>query len=63
MNPFFSQWLSAILRPEVLVFAIPIVAILGGVAFQITRAILIHRERMTKIEHGIDPDANGGKKF
>lgn len=45
-----------ILRPETLVFLIPIMAIIGGIAYKITTAIIAHRERMARIEHGLDPN-------
>jgi hypothetical protein len=54
------DWLQTIVRPEVLVFCIPIIAIVGGIAFAITKAIIAHRERMAKIQQGIDPDAKSG---
>ena len=54
------DWLHTIVRPEVLVFCIPIIAIVGGIAFGITKAIIAHRERMAKIQQGIDPDAKSG---
>jgi hypothetical protein len=44
-------------RPEVMVFAVPIVAIVCGIGYKTVVAIIRHRERMAKIEHGIDPDA------
>jgi hypothetical protein len=52
------RWLELIAQPEVLVFAIPIVAIIGGIGYSIATAIIRHRERMAKIQQGIDPDAN-----
>jgi hypothetical protein len=53
-------WLQTIARPDVLVFLIPITAIVGGIAFAITKAIIAHRERMAKIQQGIDPDEKHG---
>jgi ABC-type enterobactin transport system permease subunit len=55
-----SSVLEMILRPETLVFMIPITAIVGGVAFAITKAIIAHRERMARIQQGIDPDERPG---
>ncbi len=49
-----TDFLELVLRPETLLFLIPITAIIGGVAYKITTAIIAHRERMAKIEHGID---------
>lgn len=45
--------MADVLNPEMLVMAIPIVAILSGTVV----AVLRHRERMAMIEHGMDPDA------
>ena len=53
-------WLELLTRPEVLVFCIPILAIVGGIAYKITTAVIAHRERMAKIQQGIDPDARPG---
>ncbi len=50
-------WLSLFTRPETLIFMIPIVGIIGGVAVSITSLVIRHRERMAKIQQGIDPDA------
>jgi hypothetical protein len=55
-----QDWLHVVARPEVLIFCIPIVAIAGGIAFAITKAIIAHKERMAKIQQGIDPDAKHG---
>lgn len=52
------QWLSLFARPETMVFMIPIVAIIGGFAVTITNLVIRHRERMAKIQNGIDPDAD-----
>ncbi len=46
-----------LLNPGVLIFCIPIAAILVGGLVTITKLILTHRERIAKIEMGIDPDA------
>jgi hypothetical protein len=54
-----SGVLELILRPETLVFMIPIAAIVGGIAFAITKAIIAHRERMARIQQGFDPDERG----
>ncbi len=51
-----SGILELLLRPETLVFLIPIAAIVGGIAYKITTAIIAHRERMARIEHGLDPN-------
>ena len=34
-------------------------AIIGLTVYLVNQANIRHRERMAKIEHGIDPDANG----
>jgi len=49
--------LSRILEPEILALLIPIVAIIMGVAFAITKAVLRHRERLAMIQKGINPDS------
>lgn len=36
---------------------IPLAAVVGSFAYGITTAILRHRERIAKIQNGIDPDA------
>ncbi len=45
-----------ILEPEVLVFLIPIVAIIGGVSITIVKMLIKHHERVIMIQHGIHPD-------
>ena len=45
-------------HPKVLVFMIPIVAILVGGAIVITKMMIRHRERLAMIERGIHPDAS-----
>ncbi|HTQ39079.1 MAG TPA: hypothetical protein VMJ32_08620 [Pirellulales bacterium] len=52
--PFWSR----ILQPDILALMVPISAIVLGITYSIVLAIIRHRERMAKIEHGIDPDAN-----
>ena len=57
------EWTSRFLKPDVLPFLIPIAGILlgaiavivGGVV-KILKMLIVHRERMAKIAHGIDPD-------
>ncbi len=39
-----------------LVFSIPIVAIIGGCVTAIVKMLITHRERVKMIEHGIHPD-------
>jgi hypothetical protein len=56
-------WTSRFLEPDVMPFLIPIAGILlgaiavivGGVV-KILKMLIIHRERMAKIAHGMDPD-------
>ena len=43
-------------QPERILFAIPIVAIVGGVVIAIVKMVIAHRERMALIEQGIHPD-------
>ena len=57
-----SQWFQSILRPEMMPFVVGIVAIAGGMSIAAAKAIMRHRERMAKIEHGIDPDAKVDSK-
>ncbi len=51
-----DNWLQVFTRPDVMVFAIPIIAILVGGIIAITKILISHRERMGMIEHGIHPD-------
>lgn len=48
--------LDRVLDPAVMVFMIPISAILGGCAVTITKTIVRHRERIAMIQNGYDPD-------
>jgi hypothetical protein len=61
MNPLWTE----ILQPEVLLaLALPVAIVMGGIV-GIATLVIQHRERMAKIEHGIDPDAakSGQKTF
>jgi len=49
--------IERLLDPEIIVFLIPIAAILVGGAIAVTKLVIRHRERMAMIERGIDPDA------
>jgi hypothetical protein len=51
------SWLELLLRPNVLPFLIPIVAIAMGGAIAIVKMVIVHRERIAKIEHGLNQDA------
>ncbi len=51
-----DETLARLLRVEVLIFLIPIVAIVMGVGSKMMNRFFEHRERMAKIEAGIDPD-------
>jgi hypothetical protein len=51
-----DETLAKLLRAEVLIFLIPIVAIVGVAARKILTLYFGHKERMAKIEAGIDPD-------
>jgi hypothetical protein len=56
-----NYWLSQILQPEsLLALALVVAAFMGGLV-GIAALWFQHRERMAKIEHGIDPDANAPK--
>ena len=50
-------WFREIIQPDTLALIIPICVIIGGVILALAFAIMRHRERIAKIEHGIDPDA------
>ena len=50
------NWLDRVLRPEVLGPGVGAVAIVAVAAVVIAVVIVRHRERMAKIERGIDPD-------
>ena len=52
----FIDWLRDA-GPATLGILFPIIAIIMGVGFAITKAITHHRERMAMIERGIHPDA------
>lgn len=64
MHPiFFAQasqvtLLDRILDPPILIFLIPIVAIVSGCVISVTKTIVRHRERLVMIENGFDPDGN-----
>ncbi len=49
--------MSRILQPEILIFLIPIVAIICRYAYKSAELKCEHEERLAKIEAGIDPDA------
>lgn len=53
----FADALSQLTQPYVLPFLVAAIAVVGGMVVAITKAVIRHRERMAKIEHGIDPDA------
>jgi len=59
------DWASPLLRAETLPFVVGIagilmcvVAIIVGGLVRIAKMLIVHRERMAKIAHGIDPDWN-----
>ena len=52
----YMDWLRDI-SPGTLSMLIPIVAIICGIAYAITMAVIHHRERMAMIERGMNPDA------
>jgi hypothetical protein len=55
------NWLSQVLQPESLLALALVVAVLMGGLIGIANLWFQHRERMAKIEHGIDPDAKPPK--
>jgi len=50
------NWLDRVLRPEVLGPGVGAVAIVAVAAVLITIVIVRHRERMAKIDRGMNPD-------
>jgi hypothetical protein len=54
--------IDRLLSPQVLPILIPNVAIVGGIVFAITMAIIRHRERMARIERGMDPSGKDDPK-
>ena len=61
MFPLIAQqaeprWLELLSHPEVLIFLLPIVAILVGGIIAITKTLIRHRERMAMIERGMNPN-------
>jgi Trk-type K+ transport system membrane component len=56
------SWLEQLLEPQRISLLIPVVAIAGGIGYAIVVAVIRHRERMAKIEQGIDPDAKDEPK-
>jgi hypothetical protein len=56
------RWLEMLLAPERMGLLIPILAIVGALTFAIVKAIIHHRERIAKIQNGIDPDATEDKR-
>lgn len=52
------KWLARFADPDIiLAITFPVCALIGTV--WVVTLIIRHRERMAKIEHGIDPDARG----
>ena len=47
---------SRLLRPNVMVFLIPIAAIVVGGIVALAKMLIVHRERMALIEQGLHPD-------
>ena len=56
-NDSLPSWLEQLLEPQRISLLIPVVAIVGGITYATVVAVIRHRERMAKIEQGIDPDA------
>jgi uncharacterized membrane protein (DUF106 family) len=56
-----NNWPAYVFRVEVLVFVIPIVAILVGGIVGLTKLLLRHRERMAMIQRGMHPDQPEGQ--
>ncbi|MFK7912509.1 MAG: hypothetical protein AB8B93_01230 [Pseudomonadales bacterium] len=53
-----ESFLEKLLQPEVVWVVIPVIAILAVVGRKLAQRYFEHKERMAKIEAGIDPDAN-----
>lgn len=52
-----DETLAKLLRVEILIFLIPIVAIIMVFGGRMLNRFFEHKERMAKIDMGIDPDA------
>ncbi len=52
------DWLSALLSEDVLVYLIPIIAIIGVFSVKGAKVYFRHVERLEMIRNGIDPDAD-----
>jgi hypothetical protein len=52
----YMDWLRDV-SPGTLSMLVPIVAIICGIGYAITKAVIHHRERMAMIERGMNPDA------
>lgn len=50
------DWVSLLHNPIVIVFLVPIVAIIVTGVVSIVKMVIAHRERMAMIEQGMDPD-------
>jgi len=50
------EWLSQLLRPEVLSLLIPIIVIVGIFCITVIKAHNKHQERLEKIKQGFNPD-------
>jgi len=51
-----SNILERILQPQILIFLIPIIAIITGGIIKIVKMLITHHERIAMIQHGIHPD-------
>lgn len=52
-----ESMIGKLLQPEIIWVLIPLVAIIGLFARQLVQRYFSHKERMAKIEAGMDPDA------
>jgi len=52
------EWLTPLLSGDVLVFLIPIVAIIGAFSVKGAKAYFRHVERLEMIRNGIGPDSD-----
>jgi hypothetical protein len=50
-----TVWLR-LLQPEIVIFLIPIVAIIAGAIIKIVKMVHAHNERIAMIQQGMHPD-------
>ena len=55
-----TEWPEFLMRPDTLVFMVPITALAVFGIIGMAKLVMRHRERMAMIERGIDPDRPAG---